>query len=198
MPLSTFPGRHAKMIANVLRAGGVGVMPTDTIYGIVGSALNKRSVERIYRLRKRNLKKPMIILISSLADLKTFGIVPRAASRKILRRVWPGKVSVILPCRSKRFAYLHRGTNGLAFRMPKPVWLNKFLKKTGPLVAPSANTEGAVPARTVGEAKKYFGDKIDFYVDAGRIVSEPSTLIEVRKGGVQLIRQGGLSATHRE
>jgi L-threonylcarbamoyladenylate synthase len=177
-----------KAVAEVLVAGGVGVLPTDTIYGIVGSALDKKVVEKIYRLRKRNRKKPMIVLISSLGDLKKFGVQVTPTTRKILQKAWPGKVSVILPSRSKKVAYLHRGTNAIAFRMPKPAWLRKLLVKTGPLVAPSANIEGKPPARTVGEAKKYFADKVDFYVDAGRLVSKPSTLIELRGGTVRVLR----------
>ncbi|MEK7522400.1 MAG: Sua5/YciO/YrdC/YwlC family protein [Patescibacteria group bacterium] len=55
-------------LAEILKNGGIGVIPTDTIYGIVGSALNKKTVERIYKLRRRNLKKPMIVLIGSIND----------------------------------------------------------------------------------------------------------------------------------
>ena len=72
-------------IADMLCAGGVGVMPTDTIYGIVGSALDKKAVERIYRLRKRNVRKPMIILIGDAGDLKLFGVETDRRIRNILR-----------------------------------------------------------------------------------------------------------------
>ncbi len=68
----------------ILKAGGVGVLATDTIYGIVGSALSKKTVERIYSLRKRNLKKPMIVLIGEITDLKFFGIKLNNEERKIL------------------------------------------------------------------------------------------------------------------
>jgi len=156
-------------IALLLRKGGVGVLPTDTIYGIVGSALKKKTVERIYRLRKRNPKKPMIVLIASVADLKRFGVKVDSKTARILKKLWPhlrhgyggqaGKISVILPCPSKKFSYLHRGTRTLAFRLPKPVALRKLLESVGPLVAPSANWEGERPARTIREAKKYFSAK---------------------------------------
>ena len=175
-------------------------MPTDTIYGIVGSALKKKTVERIYELRRRNSQKPMIILIGSMADLKKFGVKIGVQERKILNRIWPrlrqgyggqaGKVSVILPCKSKKFSYLHRGTKSIAFRLPKPRWLKELLANTGPLVAPSANWEGETPARTIKEAKKYFGVKVDFYFDAGRRVSKPSTLLTIKDGGLKVLRKG--------
>lgn len=175
-------------IAEMLAHGGVGVMPTDTIYGIVGLALDKKAVERIYRLRKRDPKKPMIILISDIKDLKSFGMKIGRRTKKILKNVWPGKVSVILPCSAGKFSYLHRGTKTLAFRLPKPLWLSRFLKTTGPLVAPSANLEGKPPAKTVGDAKRYFADKVDFYADTGRLHSKPSKLVKIERGKIVVVR----------
>ncbi len=179
-----------KQIIKILQDGGVGVLPTDTIYGIVSSALNRKTVERIYKLRRRNPGKPMIILIGSLGDLRLFGIRPGLEMTRHLRKFWPGRVSIILPCKSKQFAYLHRGTKTLAFRLPKPVWLRKLLAKTGPLVAPSANWERGAPAKTIREAKKYFGKKVDFYVDGGRSLSSPSVLVRINHGVVEVIRGG--------
>lgn len=178
------------MVGAMLAAGGVGVLPTDTIYGIVGSALVPDTVERIYRLRRRNKKKPMIVLIQSLVELGRFGVSLTAKERAIARRLWPGKVSIILPCRSAKFAYLHRGTRTLAFRMPEPHWLRAMLRATGPLVAPSANFEGEPPAKTIAEAKRYFGSRVEFYGDAGKMVSAPSTLVAFKDGVVKVLRQG--------
>jgi L-threonylcarbamoyladenylate synthase len=171
-------------------------MPTDTIYGICGSALNKKTVERIYELRKRNPAKPMIILIGSFNDLKEFGVALNEKQKKILKKFWPGKVSVVLECKNekliKKFKYLHpsykfmrgihRGTKTLAFRMPKKHQLRKILEISGPLVAPSANWEGYPPAKTISEAEKYFGNKVVYY-DAGKIVGKPSKIIRLFQDG---------------
>ena len=165
----------------VLKRGGVAVMPTDTIYGIVGSALKRKTVERIYRVRRRSPKKPFIILISSARDIAKFGIRHDARVKLFLDNVWPGPVSVILPCPSPKFRYLHRGTKTLALRVPKPAALRALLKKTGPLVAPSANIEGKLPARTVGEALRYFGTRVDVYVSGRSKRSAPSLLIEIKR-----------------
>ena len=117
-------------IEKILKTGGVGVFPTDTLYGLVASALNKKAVERIYTLRKREKKKPLIVLISSLADLKTFDIVLTSEQKKILKKYWPGKVSVVLNCKSKKWEYLHRGTQSIAFRLPGDKNLLDFLKQS--------------------------------------------------------------------
>jgi L-threonylcarbamoyladenylate synthase len=211
--------RIQKNTIEILKSGGVGVLPTDTIYGIVGSALNKKAVARIYKLRRRSPHKPMIILISDMRQetWDKFGIKPTPAMIKILKRFWPGKVSIILMTKDmrqaawrKKWRYLHRGINSLAFRLPKPARLRRLLQKTGPLVAPSANWEGWPPAKTIKEAKKYFGTArvkdalrsravskgtaatsggIDFYVDGGPLLGAPSKLIKIERGKIIVLRK---------
>lgn len=180
--------------AVVLKRGGVGVLPTDTLYGLVASAFSPKAVARVFQLKKRNPKKPPIILISSFADLARFGVKPDAKTRAVLQRVWPGKISVILPCPHARFGYLHRGTRTLAFRMPRSKRLAALLYQTGPLIAPSANPEGLPPAATVREARAYFGAGADFFVAARRrVVSAPSTLCVFVNGKLVVKRTGAFA-----
>ena len=129
-------------VVALLKHDGVGVFPTDTLYGLVGRASSTRAVSRIYDIKGRDEHKPFIILISSLTDLKNFKITLTPVQKKFLQKNWPNQLSVILPCPQKQFEYLHRGTKSLAFRYPKDVFLQKLLKKTGPQVAPSANPQG--------------------------------------------------------
>ena len=175
---------------NSLKNGKIGVMPTDTIYGIVGSALNPKTVEEIYRIRKRSLDKPMVILISSLDDLKKFGIKLTEAQIDFLQKHWPNPLSIVLPVHENKFKYLHRSTKSLAFRFPNDEKLVELIKQTGPLVAPSANFEGEKPSENINEAKKYFGSAVGFYVDAGEIKGEPSTLVELKGSSLKVLRQG--------
>ena len=182
---------YQKLIA-AIKKGGIGVLPTDTLYGLVGSAFSASALERIYAIRERSGKKPFIILISTLSDLKKFEIKINKKTEVLLRGVWPGKVSVVFPVRSKKFGYIHRGTKSLAFRLPNKDSLTTLLKKTGPLVAPSANREGAKPATTIKKAKQYFGERIDFYVDGGTLCGKPSTLVAWEKGKFVTLREGAV------
>lgn len=178
-----------KKAALFLKEGQIGVIPTDTIYGICTSAFKERAVKKIYKLRKRSPKKPTIILISSLDDLKKFGVKLNSWQRKIISIIWPGKISIVLNCSLSRFAFLHRGKGTLAFRLPKEKGILKILKISGPLVAPSANWEGKEPAKTIQEAKRYFGKEV-FYFDRGKINKEPSTLIDLTKKEIKILRKG--------
>lgn len=174
-----------KTIIEKIKKGDIGVIPTDTIYGLIGSALSERVVKRIYKVRKRNPLKPLLILISSLNDLKQFNVSLSSKDRKMLKTLWPNKVTVILPLTKegiKKYRYLHRGTATLAFRLPKDDALRLVLRKTGPLVAPSANPEGLPPAHTIAQAQAYFSDQVDFYVK-GKVSKKPSKIIRLTENG---------------
>lgn len=173
-----------------LRRGGVGVLPTDTLYGVLGKALSPSVVARIYRIKGRSPRKPFIILLGSVRDLGRFGVCPSAPEREILASLWPGKVSVVFRCASKRFRYLHRGTKTLAFRVPRKKTLVALLESVGPLAAPSANPEGKRPARTLREARDYFGNRVDFYISGGRVEGKPSTLVRIENGSLRVLRRG--------
>jgi L-threonylcarbamoyladenylate synthase len=174
----------------MLRTSTIGVLLTDTIYGVVGSALSKKAVTRMYRIKGRNENKPFIILISSYADLARFGVKISLAQKKFLSKKWPGKVSVIFSVPAKKWQYLHRGTKSLAFRMPAPATLRGLIRTNGPVAAPSANPEGKPPATTITEAKAYFGEKVDFYIDGGKKKGKPSMLVRMDTNGtIEILRK---------
>ena len=179
---------------NILEKDGVVVLPTDTLYGVVGRAQSKKVVERIYDIKGRDENKPFIVLISSYKDLEIFGVKTDNEQAKFLKKIWPGKVSVILQCNSSRYSYLHRGLKSIAFRMigGKNKNLLNLIKKVGPLVAPSCNKQGYEPAQSIKIAKEYFNDNIDLYINGGIKKLIPSTLIKYENNNWIILRQGSL------
>jgi L-threonylcarbamoyladenylate synthase len=186
-----------------LKKDGIAVIMTDTIYGLVGSAFSRKAVARIGAAKGRDDHKPYIVLISSTKDLELFGVVPTLSQKLFLKKAWPGKVSVIFPVPSKKFEHIHRGKKEIAFRLPKLpkikkglVQLATLIKQTGPLIAPSANPQGLVPATTIAEAKNYFGDKVDVYIAANKKdfpkVGKPSTLVRFNGDTVEILREGAV------
>lgn len=169
-------------LVRVIHDGAYAVIPTDTLYGIVCSALNESAVEKLYTIRDREATKPFIVLLADPQQLELFGIDWKKYQRP-LSSLWPGPVSIILPCPDAALSYLHRGANSLAFRVPNDDTLRALLAKTGPLVAPSANRAGQPPATTIDEAKKYFGDTVTCYVDNGEMCGTPSTLLRFHEDG---------------
>lgn len=179
-----------KEIIDVLKSGGVGVIPTDTLYGIVASTSNPESVERVYAIRNRDAGKACIILIADIPELEKFSIELSSKEKDWLESVWPGQVSIMLPCMNEQLQYLTRGTEHLVFRMPDDEALRALLRETGPLIAPSANIQGERPAETIAEAKKYFGDSVDFYIDGGILRGNPSTIVRLENNHITTIRSG--------
>ncbi|PIR87045.1 MAG: hypothetical protein COU11_02340 [Candidatus Harrisonbacteria bacterium CG10_big_fil_rev_8_21_14_0_10_49_15] len=182
-------------VVHILKQGGVGVLATDTIYGVVGTAINKNTVGRIQDVKERPLDKPFIILINSLEEVELFGVVLTDELKKTLKRVWPGRVSVILPVSPsagfRKYFYLHQGKRELAFRLPKSAGLRTVLRRVGPLVAPSANPLGKKPAETLAEAEAYFGDAVDFYYGKLAKAGTHSTLVRlVDDDSFEIIRAG--------
>ncbi len=179
----------ARSLASIICRGAIGVIETDTIYGLVGSAMFPDVVSRIYRVKQRNINKPLIILISDISQLKTFGVELNEDLIEQLKQFWPGPCSIILPISdSQKFDYLTRGGDSLCFRMPKMDSLFELIDLTGPLVAPSANPEEMPPAKTIDEAYKYFGDTIDFYSDGGFIDRGASRIIKFDNGKLVELR----------
>ncbi len=176
-------------LIEVLKGDGVAVMPTDTLYGVVGRAENPETVERIYAIRKRSPKKPCIILIGDMRELEKFKIELSDKQKEIIESYWPGPVSIVLDCPNEKFSYLHRGTKTLAFRLPALEDLRDLLIQTEPLIAPSANPEGEMPAKSIEEAKNYFGDLVNLYVDGGVLEGKPSKIIRLhRNGKIEIVR----------
>jgi L-threonylcarbamoyladenylate synthase len=175
-------GQNNDNLIKILKENGVVVMPTDTIYGIVGSALNFNAVNRIYEIRKRAPDKPCIILISDIKDLEKFSIKLSEKQKNVINN-FSTPTSFILDCPGESLSYLHRGTYTLAFRLPTQRDLQNLLKETGPLVAPSANTEGSPPAININQAREYFGQQVDLYIDGGKIIGKPSKVIKLNTDG---------------
>ena len=175
-----------------VRMGRVGIIPTDTLYGLVASAMISEAVERVYAIRGRGTEKPCIVLIAGVGDLALFDIVPDEATSRLLGTVWPGAMSVVLPCDGAKWEYLHRGTGTVAFRVPADDRLRAFLCEAGPVIAPSANPAGERPAETTEEAVAYFDSDAEFVVDGGRRAGLPSTIARIESGGWHVIRQGAV------
>lgn len=172
-------------IAGLLRNGGVGVIRTDTIYGIVASAHDETAVRRVFTIKQRTPTKPPISLISNFHHLYD-EYDPQTIA--LLEQYWPGKNTFILPSTNGP-AWLTRGTGTVSYRLPDVLELRSLIDQTGPLIAPSANPEGAKPAATIKEAQAYFKEAVDFYVDGGQVTdSTPSRIYRLMADGVERVR----------
>lgn len=174
-------------LISMIISGAVGVMPTDTIYGLIASARDAIAAKKILKVKGRK-NKPGTLIASSINQLEELGIKHRYL--KAVEQFWPGPVSVILPVPAT-LDYLHYGLMTLPVRVTSDKKLVNLLDKTGPIITTSANLPDQKPAENIDEAKEYFGNKVDFYVDGAQLSSgPPSTIIRIIDDAIEIVRQG--------
>jgi L-threonylcarbamoyladenylate synthase len=177
-------------VVELLRAGSVGIIPTDTIYGLVARAEDQAAVTRLYALKHRE-RKPGTLLAATVEQLIELGV--SGPMLRMVEHLWPNPVSIVIPA-APHLAYLDQGLGDLAVRIPKGNDLQQLLQQTGPLVSSSANPPGGVPAADVDEAQQYFGQQVDFYVRGGGHNSPPSTVARLYANGrLETLRPGAVT-----
>jgi L-threonylcarbamoyladenylate synthase len=177
-------------VINLLIKGGIGIMPTDTVYGIVAQAANKDAVNNLYKAKNRE-GKPGTVIAANPKQLIELGIDERYISQVLNLGLWPNPVSVVLPAPQSLY-YLHQGMDSLAVRVGSNNQQRILLESTGPLLTSSANLPGEPVANNVDEAQNYFGDSVDFYVKGSSQSKSPSTIVRLREdGSLEILRQGG-------
>lgn len=176
-------------VIQAIQNGEVGILPTDTVYGIVASAKLPKAVDTLLGVKTRD-GKPGTVLAATSDQLIELGIKARYVYA--VEQYWPNPLSVIIPC-DDTLSYLHLGKFSLACRIPDSPHLRALLEKTGPLMTSSANHPGEETAQNLAEAKAYFGDSVSFYVDGGeKDHRAPSTIIRVVDDAIEIIREGAI------
>jgi len=163
-------------IADVLRAGGVALLPTDTIYGLHAMATDVEAVARIRSMKERGDQKPFVIIASSVDQLEKLGAtIPDA-----LRNIWPAPLTAIVAS----------GETTIAARIPDLPWLRALLDRTGPLVSTSANRSGEPPVTAPEMLADDLLAALDALFDAGPREGQPSTIVDVTGDEPRIVREG--------
>ncbi|OMH41275.1 L-threonylcarbamoyladenylate synthase [Desulfurobacterium indicum] len=176
-------------IKKLILSGELLCSPTDTQYGLIGNALNRKSIETVYKIKKRDRTKPLIVLFDCIETLKKYGIYIPSRYKSFLEKIWPGRVTVILPLKMESpFKNLFE-RNDLAVRIPAFKPLRDLITATTPLFAPSANIQGEKPASGCSECERYFEGNIKYCIK-GKTIPLPSTLISLTGKSPKIIREG--------
>lgn len=168
-------------LIELLKSGGIAVIRTDTLYGLVASADDEAAVERVYTVKGRDAHKSCIVLLDDMRS--AYGRGDELGSDA--HRYQSDVPTSFLIHGSGAPDWLLRENNDLAYRVPQSLAFRQFLAQTGPLIAPSANPQGLPPARSIAEARAYFGAAVDLYVDGGEVPADtpPSRLLRIHDDG---------------
>lgn len=171
-------------LADILRREGVGVLLTDTVYGIVGRAGSAQAATGVIEAKGRKYK-PGTLIAANIQQLIDLGLPPDHV--KICQHFWPGPVSIVIPA-GPELSYIHLGKDSIVVRIPDKPELITLLEAVGPLLTTSANLPNEPMVNSIEEAQKLFGKRLNFYVDGGPLPTPvASTIISI---DITILRQG--------
>jgi L-threonylcarbamoyladenylate synthase len=188
-----FSRQDVERCAEALRAGGVGIIPTDTVYGLAALASDERAVERVMRLKDRAADKPLPVQVASALDANLLGAADSPAAVALIERFWPGPLTIVMERRQGiDLPFQPAGTIGL--RIPDSRFCLALIMEAGYLVVPSANPPGAAPPVTPGDIEPAIRQAVDFIVEAGPCAGGvESTVVDI-SAGVNVLREGAIPA----
>ncbi len=163
-------------IADLLRSGGVVLLPTDTIYGLHALAADENAVMRIAQIKGREREKRFVTIAANVAQLESLDVNVPA----LLREIWPAPVTAIL----------RQGSSTIAVRVPDLQWLRSLLEQTGLLISTSANRRGEPPTSSPTDLSPEVLKRLDGIVDAGRREGKASPIVDFTGTEPQFIREG--------
>ncbi len=175
----------------VLEDGGIIIFPTDTVYAYGCDIKDKRAIERIYRLKKMDRKKPISFIFSSLSEISSYARNISDESFKIMKKALPGPYTFILNASKLVPGIVVTNQKTLGVRIPDhniPLELVRSLGR--PILATSINTSEGEYLINPGDLEKVYRNDVDLVLDAGPKVSSPSTVIDMSKGRIDIVREG--------
>ncbi|MDI6591632.1 MAG: L-threonylcarbamoyladenylate synthase [Patescibacteria group bacterium] len=187
---------YKKIIEKVIKSiktGKVIVCPTDTVYGLLADATNKKAVEKIFKIKKRPFQKPIPIFVKDIKMVKKIAKIDKK-QEEFLKKVWPGKVTIVLKPKKELPRGIGKPNKEIGLRIPNYKIINRLLKLCNcPLTGTSANISGRPASTKIKEVLKQFeNQKIqpDLVIDAGNLPeSKPSIIIDLTKTLPKILRK---------
>lgn len=185
---------------DALKRGDAIVFPTETFYGLGADALDHSAVEKIVALKGRSPESPIAVIIGDEKALRSVVTEVSPAAQKLIERFWPGPLTLILPAKSGLPEALLNRQGGIGVRISSHPFAARLARELSrPLTATSANPSGKEPARTLTEARAYFANQIEIFIDAGVLAGKKgSTVAEVVGNRLRILREGEISSEKLE
>ena len=177
---------------NTLEQGGIIVLPTDTVYGIAADATNKKSVKRLYDIKKRDKNKALNILVSSKEMARLCVRTLNDISEKLIDSFWPGALTLVVEKNEYISSIVTASKDTIGIRMPQNDITLAIIEKLGkPIACPSANISNRPSGTNISDIREDFLNDVDMYIDDGQAhIGIESTIVRVYDNYVKVLRQG--------
>jgi L-threonylcarbamoyladenylate synthase len=179
--------------AEIIKGGGIVIFPTDTAYGIGCRMDNEAAVSRLFTIRKRPQNQATPVLFSNIGEMKDYlPNIPEDVKEKLMDKYWPGGLTIVLPCNTKKVLKLVRGDSGnLGVRIPDNKITLSIISKAGiGILGPSANFSGEQTPYRFEDLNPKLVSLADYVVEGECKLREASTVIDCSVKPWKLIREG--------
>jgi L-threonylcarbamoyladenylate synthase len=181
-------------LVNILNNSGIAVIPTDTVYGLVGDATNENVIKKIFLIKQRENSKPLLILISNFDMLKKYVKNISSLELGIINKFWPGPLTIIFQNKKNLSDVLTANKSEIAIRMPNDERLLDLINKLDkPIIATSANIAHKKTITSIDLLEDKIKNNVDYIYDGGFLEDNPSTIIKVIDNKVIIVRDGIIS-----
>jgi L-threonylcarbamoyladenylate synthase len=181
--------------AEILKAGGLAVLPTDTVYGLAARLDSPDSIERVFAVKGRAVGKGLIAMIADERDLAGLAAEFSSAAGAMAAHFWPGPLTLVLPANENiPTKALVRGKIGV--RLPDHNMLRELIRAVGgPLATTSANLSGRPSPVDAESCREELGGRVDLIVDAGPCsLGVESTVVDIKIDALpEIVREGAIS-----
>ena len=184
-----------KVPAKIIKDGGIVVFPTETVYGIGVNGLDKQAIEKIYKIKKRPIDKPISLLVSDMQMIEYLAKDISDIEYRIMRAFFPGPLTIILKKKEIIPDILTANKDTVGIRMPSDKVAQKLIEYVkSPIATTSANISGNLSGIEIKDIINDFGQNVDYYIDSGKSkIGTGSTIVEVINGIPCILRKGSIT-----
>jgi L-threonylcarbamoyladenylate synthase len=188
--------KAVRRAAELLRAGEVVALPTETVYGLAANALDEQTVAKIFQIKGRPAHNPIIVHVASLEMARCCVKEFPATAEKLAKSFWPGPLTLVLPRAKEIPEIVAAGGATVGIRWPSHPFIQAVIRECGfPLAAPSANLSGCVSPTNAEHVRQQLGSKIPLIVDGGQSqVGIESTVLDLTVNPPKVLRPGMIHA----
>jgi tRNA threonylcarbamoyl adenosine modification protein (Sua5/YciO/YrdC/YwlC family) len=182
--------RLIRKAVDILRDGGVIIYPTDSVYGLGCALFNKKGIDRIYEIKRRNRKQPLSFVCADLKDISRYARVSDFAY-KTMKRLLPGPYTFVLEASRLVPKVILPKRLATGIRVPDNEICLSLVRELGqPIISTSVTTEDGEILSDPADIKEKFGKRVDLIIDGGILASQPSSVISLVDDIIEIIRVG--------
>jgi tRNA threonylcarbamoyl adenosine modification protein (Sua5/YciO/YrdC/YwlC family) len=182
-------------VLETLAIGGVVALPTDTVYGIAASLQFPEAVAALFVLKRRPATLALPVLVSSVDQIESLGVVWDGRAGALSRAFWPGALTIVVDVPENLSHLVGSTTRTVGFRCPDDAMLRHVLEQSGPLALTSANAHGDAPCESAVQVLEAFDDLdgLDGVLDGGELSGRVSTVVDISGATCRVVREGAIS-----